>query len=253
MPSHEKEVTQAFEWRASTNESLFATSYGCTELVEWQRSRNSWEIDINFQEAARADADRTDSSQSDVVTVDMFRLAVEQFLENKRETVITENSLVPDAATLQQATQNSSCCAPVMPTMTKLQQVDAPDLRHENVVEDGEVANHFESIPTEFLLEIQTVLLDHGVDISNSLDVVNFDVEVLEHSLVLKGHRADLVRDFLTQWKKAIDNQIEQQRRIEVEIEEKKRAQQPRWRCAICGRAGCQVAPYIEGYDTIEY
>ena len=45
---------------------------------------------------------------------------------------------------------------------------------------------------------------------------------------------------------------IEQQKRIEEEIERKKRAQRPVWRCYQCGGYGCPVAPYIDSYQEVD-
>jgi predicted metal-binding protein len=38
---------------------------------------------------------------------------------------------------------------------------------------------------------------------------------------------------------------------MEQERELAKKKQRPVWRCAVCGRYGCPVAPYIERYEEV--
>jgi len=113
--------------------------------------------------------------------------------------------------------------------------------------------NHFQCIPKDFLAEINRVLSEAGVDITNAADIMSFDKEELLQKLgVVSGRDVALVKHLLEQWDRALKEAIEQQRKIEEEIAQKKRKQRARWRCAVCGRMGCQVAPYIEGYDEID-
>lgn len=55
------------------------------------------------------------------------------------------------------------------------------------------------------------------------------------------GFLAEMVR----RWQQALQEQMQQ----EMELAKKKQA--PVWRCAVCGRYGCPVAPYIESYQEI--
>ena len=118
---------------------------------------------------------------------------------------------------------------------------------------DKDVKNHFTDIPKDFLEDITEVFEEFNI--SDFQSAINFDVELLSSKLIAKGRMADLVKDLLTQWKNALQEALEQQKRIEGEIERKKRAQRPVWRCAACGRPsnpGCSVAPYIESYVDVD-
>jgi hypothetical protein len=54
-----------------------------------------------------------------------------------------------------------------------------------------------------------------------------------------------LLTSYIKQWQVAL------QKQMEVEKELAKRKQRPVWRCAVCGRYGCPVAPYIERYEEV--
>ncbi len=52
--------------------------------------------------------------------------------------------------------------------------------------------------------------------------------------------------DMARQWQRAIEQQLQK------DLELRRKKQQPVWRCAVCGRYGCPVAPYIEGYQEVD-
>ena len=108
-------------------------------------------------------------------------------------------------------------------------------------------------IPIDFLEDLTEIF--ELLDITNLQDAVNFDVDILSKKLIAKGRQNDLVLDLLRQWRNAMLEAIEQQKRIEEEIARKKRSRRPVWRCAVCGRPsnpGCPVSPYIYGYQDID-
>jgi hypothetical protein len=55
-----------------------------------------------------------------------------------------------------------------------------------------------------------------------------------------------LLKEMVRQWQQAIQQQME----LEKKLKPKKK--RPVWRCAVCGRYGCPVAPYIESYQEFE-
>lgn len=57
---------------------------------------------------------------------------------------------------------------------------------------------------------------------------------------------ANVLREMVRQWQQALERQMEQERQA------KRKGQRPIWRCRACGRYGCPVAPYIEGYQEFE-
>jgi len=116
---------------------------------------------------------------------------------------------------------------------------------HNEDCTDQEVLNHFEGFEADFLLDIQTTLTEMGVDIRTLEQVATFDIQKLFSKF---GTRFDLVK----QWQSKICAAWEQAKRMEEELARKERAKRPKWRCAICGRAFCRVAPYIEGYEDVE-
>ena len=135
---------------------------------------------------------------------------------------------------------------------SKKQNVPDNDTTTETESQD-EVNNHFKDIPKDFLVDLTDIIDELKItDFQSALD---FDVDELTEKLVRKGRKNELVIQLLRQWRKALLEAIEQQRRIEEEISRKKRSRRPIWRCAVCGRAsnpGCPVAPYIYGYQDID-
>ena len=118
---------------------------------------------------------------------------------------------------------------------------------------DQEIKNHFTEIPKDFLEDITEIFEEFNItDLESAFA---FDLDILSSKLVARGRMADLVKDLITQWKNALKEAMEQQKRIEEEIERKKRTRRPVWKCRVCGRPsnpGCPVAPYIAYYIDVE-
>lgn len=118
------------------------------------------------------------------------------------------------------------------------------------IEKDDDVKNHFLDIPIDFLEDLTENM--EQLNITDPQDAVNFDIDILSKKLIGKGRQNDLVLDLLRQWRKAMLEAIEQQKRIEEEIARKIRSRRPVWRCAACGSPGCPFAPYIYGYQDID-
>jgi hypothetical protein len=54
-----------------------------------------------------------------------------------------------------------------------------------------------------------------------------------------------LLREMVRQWQQAIEQQVQREQEL------RRKRQKPVWRCAVCGRYGCPVAPYIESYEEM--
>ena len=118
---------------------------------------------------------------------------------------------------------------------------------------DGDVKNHFKGIPIDFLEDLNEIF--EQLNITNLPDAVDFDFDILSKKLIGKGRTNFIVLHLLRQWRKAMLDAIEQQKRIEEEIERKIRSRRPVWRSAVCVRPsnpGCPVAPYIYDYEDID-
>ena len=116
-----------------------------------------------------------------------------------------------------------------------------------------EIENQFTEIPTDFLEDITEIF--EKFNITDPESALAFDEDILSSSLVVKGRMSDLVKDLIKKWKNALKEAIAQQKRIEEEIERKKRAKRPVWKCRVCGRPsnpGCPVAPYIAYYIDVD-
>ena len=121
---------------------------------------------------------------------------------------------------------------------------------------EEDTTDHFTDIPVDFLQDLTDIFDEFNI--TDTEAALNFDMDKLSSKLIGKGRMGDLVKDLLAQWKNALQEALEQQRRIEEEIERKKRAERPIWRCKACGQWPCRsfpefpVAPYIEGYIEVD-
>ena len=195
-------------------------------------------------------------SEEGVVDLAVIKTAFRDMIDQKRragaELNLGENNLDRAIRQLQlprmphrQAIKDSA--APVSAIDVLL--APASDQLSEPPVTDSdareEVLNHFVGFDSEFLLDIQGALESLGIDVDDLEQVASFDVQTLASRF---GKNFDLVRE----WNRKIQEVWKQAKRLEEELARKKRAQRPKWRCAICGRPHCQVAPYIEGYEDVE-
>eukprot|EP00930_Biecheleria_cincta_P074284 TRINITY_DN6148_c0_g3_i1.p1 TRINITY_DN6148_c0_g3~~TRINITY_DN6148_c0_g3_i1.p1 ORF type:complete len:2010 (+),score=360.50 TRINITY_DN6148_c0_g3_i1:98-6127(+) len=136
----------------------------------------------------------------------------------------------------------------VRPAIQQRSKEVVPEAELETVQPQGppeEVTDHFGSFDPGFLQSIQDELENLGVDVKNLGQVASFDIQQLRQKF---PHNFDLVKE----WKRKIEAVWEQAKLIEEELAKKKRVMRPRWRCKLCGRSWCKVAPYIEGYDEVE-
>jgi rubrerythrin len=114
----------------------------------------------------------------------------------------------------------------------------------------------FGGLSKEFLMAMQDALEDLGLDLS-SADIMqelagdqSLPGQLMER--LLQSARATgvkdpaVLREMVRQWQQAIKEQMEEEKRLA------KKKKRPVWRCAVCGRYGCPVAPYIERYDEVD-
>jgi hypothetical protein len=104
----------------------------------------------------------------------------------------------------------------------------------------------FGGLSKEFLSNMQDALEILGYDLSSAdiMQQLAADPDLADKLLpLLKGPSAAVVLGWVHQWQKAIEEQLE----LERELAKKK--QRPVWRCAVCERYGCPVAPCIERYE----
>ena len=114
----------------------------------------------------------------------------------------------------------------------------------------------FGGLSNEFLKAMQDALEDLGWDLG-SADIMEQlgDDEGLADQLLnrlLQSARATgvkdpaVLREMVRQWQQAIQEQLEEEKRLA------QKKQRPIWRCAVCGRYGCPVAPYMESYADVD-
>ena len=165
---------------------------------------------------------------------------LDQVMRKLDQLKMTQNMVEPPTASVSSVAQFSDAVPQALGQILEPETLACADIL------DEEVLNHFVKFDTDFLLSIQQALEGLGVDVNNLEHVANFDIQKL---LAKFGKNFDLVKE----WHRKIHDVWEQAKRMESELARKKRAQRPKWRCAICRRPNCQVAPYIEGYEDVEW
>jgi hypothetical protein len=113
----------------------------------------------------------------------------------------------------------------------------------------------FGGLSSAFLAAMQDALEGMGCDLRSATIMQQLaGSSTLPNDLLpglLDAAAATGVRDpavlveMVRQWQKAIEEQLA----LERELAQKK--MRPVWRCAVCGRYGCPVAPYIESYVEV--
>lgn len=143
---------------------------------------------------------------------------------------------------------------PAVSTRVEIREVQAGEDDMEVEDEDVVVEETFAGLSTEFLQAMQSSLEELGVDLTSedAMEQLGGDGS-LPDSLVpalrktAAGGKVDpaILKQMVKQWQQAIPKQMQLKRELA------KKKQVPVWRCAVCGRYGCPVAPYIERYDEI--
>lgn len=111
----------------------------------------------------------------------------------------------------------------------------------------------FGKLSMEFLSGVQKGLESLGYDLTRAdvmqqiLSDPTLPAQLLNlMTNTMGGVSTEELKEMIRQWGVAV---AEQQRQ---EAEAKTKKQRPIWKCAVCGRYGCPVAPYIEGYEEFE-
>lgn len=114
-------------------------------------------------------------------------------------------------------------------------------------------ASSFGGLPRDFLEALQTAIQRAGNDTSSFNAMAKlaknpaFGNTILASlSGLVSGYDAEVLKEMVRQWQEAFRQAVEAEKALA------KKKKRPIWRCAVCGRYGCQVAPYIEGYAEIQ-
>ncbi|KAG2495742.1 hypothetical protein HYH03_006339 [Edaphochlamys debaryana] len=158
--------------------------------------------------------------------------------------------------------QQAFATAQPLPPPPTTAAVAAPAVRVEEPVVETETAvppaaeapdgpGSFGGLSNAFLSAMQDALEGKGHDLT-SLDAVRelaldpaLAEEILPYMSAMPGVDAATLAEMVRQW------QIMIRERMEEEAELARKRQRPVWRCAVCGRYGCPVAPYIERYEEV--
>ncbi|KAG2423774.1 hypothetical protein HXX76_015050 [Chlamydomonas incerta] len=159
------------------------------------------------------------------------------------------STVQPPPALLQRLAQPVVDTAPAPPDVSVTEKLQEAPAAAATAPEPGHGAGGgFGGLPPAFLTTMQDALETLGYDLS-SMDIAA--ALAADPSLadklppLLSGWEPALVLDMIRKWQAALAEQMEQER------EAAKRRQRPVWRCAVCGRYGCPVAPYIERYEEV--
>lgn len=112
----------------------------------------------------------------------------------------------------------------------------------------------FGKLSLEFLKGVQTSLETLGYDLIKDPDVMqkivsnrNLSEDLFQlMSNVMPGVQPEELRNMISKWGVAVNEQLV------LETNAKTKKTRPIWRCAVCGRIGCPVAPYIDGSEEFE-
>jgi rubrerythrin len=123
--------------------------------------------------------------------------------------------------------------------------------KEEEQQQDTAPAGSFGNLPTAFLQDVQTGLESLGYDLTSPDAMLQLatDTGLTERLLPLltaDGASSAIVIERIRQWQQAIQEQMEMEKQL------KAKKQRPVWRCEVCGRYGCPVAPYIESYQEVD-
>lgn len=118
-------------------------------------------------------------------------------------------------------------------------------------VTNAETPGSFGNLPLGFLQDVQAALEGLGFDLTSadSMQALANDGNITAKLLPLltaNGTSPEVLKEQIRQWQQAIQEQIEQEQKL------KAKGQRPVWICAVCGRYGCPVAPYIERYEEVD-
>lgn len=162
---------------------------------------------------------------------------------------LIQQPALQDASAPRVAAPHVAAAAPAMATKQREmeEEPEAADQGEQGwEVLDG--AGSFGGLDIQFLKNMQSGLESLGYNLTSSdiMQQLSAD-ETLPAALLplfqSAGGEPLVLIEQVRQWQQAIREQIEQEKELA------KKRQRPVWRCAVCGRYGCPVAPYIESYQ----
>eukprot|EP00884_Botryococcus_braunii_P010997 jgi/Botrbrau1/1989/Bobra.0052s0031.1 len=237
------------------------------DVVTWEK-RIYRAVAERLQSAAQQNPpDDTDDVFTEVVVeADDLQSSLTEFLASKGFKGERKPRLQPvelgNLPEMQQATATQTAPparAPSTATATQLPASFAVDMEtataDETEVDEKEVKKtlpdvpSFGGLPNDFLEALTTAIQRLGHDTSSFGAMAKlaqdpgFNLDVLD-SLggLVSGYEAEILKEMVRQWQEAYKKAVEEQKALA------KKKLCPVWRCAVCGRYGCQVAPYIESY-----
>jgi hypothetical protein len=197
-------------------------------------------------------------TEADVATDEDLRAGLKELLADKATThrpaaasdAAAElwRSLPVATATAQPPTQPPPAAAPPVVVTAPTEMATEPEPQKQ-----AQPPGDFNGLDPGFLSQVQDALTALGYDLS-SFDAAaalagdpNLPASLLPLLLPPGASAADAAQltERLRQWQAMLAQ------RMEEEKEAARRSQRPVWRCAVCGRYGCPVAPYIERYEEV--
>lgn len=215
---------------------------------------------VILQTQADSDGNRALDTDQPISLGDL-QAALNDFLAHKRAPTQAEN---PSPGSWQGIMQQPAfanapapppavTAAPQPATVTAnpdVQALESDEVEDEQREEADLSSSGFGGLDMTFLKDMQSGLESLGYDLTSS-DIMQQIVqdaglpEALLLLLATMGGDVAILKEKIRQWQQAIQQQIEQEKELA------KKGQRPVWRCAVCGRYGCPVAPYIESYQEV--
>lgn len=202
------------------------------------------------------------SSSSDLasVTESDLRFAIDDLLRSKAVSKAPKTSAFSAALDGSQQSEFAFMQSPPVTawpqaTVTEVEQATASNAQTaaQLPVVDAPTAGGFDGLSKEFLSAMQDSLENLGYDLTRTniiqelLNDASLPDTLLGYmSSMLGGIDTTLLREMIRQWKQALEQQLEQEKQAAT------KKQRPVWRCSVCGRYGCPVAPYIESYVEVD-
>lgn len=160
------------------------------------------------------------------------------------------------ATATTRATAKATEAAASVSTAPAVQEVFDQDLQQPGLGSDTSGAEGFGGLSAEFLGAMQVSLEELGYDLTSPQSVQtlaedpglpNALVDTLAAKLAGAGisKKPAVVSEMARRWQRELQRQMKQEKELA------RKGRRPVWRCGVCGRYGCPVAPYIERYEDV--